>query len=155
MNANSIESCCGKKREDHRRILRAGGDEPETSLEDEFLANFRLLSSVGTAPICQHKPNPAREWRLDFAWPDLLVAVEIDGGTASGGAHVRPVGMMQDNEKRNWCRSRGWWVLQFDTLTISNTPGEMIAIVDEMLKTAQDRRTLYVAIPAEASIITA
>src|SRR5687768_16750315 len=32
--------------------------------------------------------TPARRWRFDFAWPELKVAVECDGGTFTGGRHV-------------------------------------------------------------------
>lgn len=56
---------------------------------------------------------------FDFAWPDLRILVEIDGGTwmqttgGRSGGHAHPKRIEQDNKKRNWARACGWTVLQF------------------------------------------
>jgi very-short-patch-repair endonuclease len=54
-----------------------------------------------------------RLWRLDFAWPDFMIAVEIDGGTYSGGAHVRGGGVQNDCDKRNRATELGWRVFRY------------------------------------------
>lgn len=54
-----------------------------------------------------------RRWRFDLAWPDLMLAVEIDGGTWSGGRHVRGKGYEADCEKHNTAALMGWCVLRF------------------------------------------
>lgn len=43
---------------------------------------FELLlkSSKLPQPVREKKFHPIRRWRFDFAWPENLVAVEIDGG---------------------------------------------------------------------------
>ena len=45
---------------------------------------------------------PPRRWRLDFAWPAVRVAVEIEGGIwrPGGGAHSRPANIERDAEKQ-------------------------------------------------------
>jgi very-short-patch-repair endonuclease len=64
-------------------------------------------------------PQPIREfyfhrWRFDFAWPKLKVAVEIDGGTFTGGNHVRGVGYQRDCKKNNKAQLEGWVVMRAD-----------------------------------------
>jgi hypothetical protein len=54
-----------------------------------------------------------RRWRIDLAWPDARLAVEIDGGTFTGGRHVRGVGAEGDRQKRNELVLAGWRVLVF------------------------------------------
>lgn len=56
---------------------------------------------------------PARKWRFDFAWPDELVAVEVEGLTRDGGRHQRNEGYEADLEKYNAAALEGWLVLRF------------------------------------------
>ena len=59
--------------------------------------------------------KPARKWRADFAWPDLRLIVEVDGGLyiPGGGGHNRAVGRKKDMERDNWCVMHGWRVLRY------------------------------------------
>lgn len=54
-----------------------------------------------------------RKWRFDLAWPDLLIAIEVEGGIWSGGRHVRGDGYEKDCEKYNEAQLAGWMVLRF------------------------------------------
>ena len=54
-----------------------------------------------------------RKWRFDLAWPDLLIAVEVEGGIWTGGRHVRGEGYEGDCEKYNEAQLAGWMVLRF------------------------------------------
>ncbi len=81
-------------------------------------------------------PNPVREyhfhrWRFDFAWPKLLVAVEVDGGTFAGGDHVRGKGYQRDCKKNNQAQVEGWAVLRADREMVGSD--EFAAIVKRML----------------------
>jgi very-short-patch-repair endonuclease len=63
---------------------------------------------------------PPRRWRFDFAWPDLLVALEIEGGAFSGHGH-RSVGkFLRDMEKYREAAIRGWRVLRCTTDEVSS-----------------------------------
>lgn len=66
--------------------------------------------------------HPARDWRFDFAWVEAQVAVEIDGGTWSGGRHTRGTGYAKDAEKLNEALVWGWRVLRFTTDQLNNEP---------------------------------
>jgi very-short-patch-repair endonuclease len=53
-----------------------------------------------------------RKWRFDFACLSRKVAVEVDGGVWSGGAHGRGWGIARDMEKGNEATARGWRVIR-------------------------------------------
>lgn len=55
--------------------------------------------------------DPKRKFELDFAWVAERVAVEVQGGLHSRGAHVRPVGYTRDAQKARRAQLMGWIVL--------------------------------------------
>lgn len=63
-------------------------------------------------PSIEHRFHPVRRWRFDFAWPDSMVAVEVEGGVYSGGRHTRGVGFENDCEKYNEATLLGWRVMR-------------------------------------------
>lgn len=52
-----------------------------------------------------------RRWELDFAWPMARVAIEVQGGLHSYGAHVRPAGYKRDAAKSRRAQLMGWILL--------------------------------------------
>lgn len=64
-------------------------------------------------PEREYRFDGTRKWRCDFAWPDRMVAVEIEGGIWSGGRHTRGLGFEADCEKYNALAMRGWKLLRF------------------------------------------
>lgn len=64
-------------------------------------------------PHIEYYFHEVRKWRIDFAWPEKKVAVEIEGGIWSGGRHVRPQGYIKDMEKYNSLVLHGWLLLRF------------------------------------------
>jgi hypothetical protein len=63
-------------------------------------------------PIPEFRFAPPRRWRFDFAWPDHLVALELEGGAFTQGRHTRPTGFLADMEKYNSAQLNGWIVLR-------------------------------------------
>lgn len=120
------------------------------------------VSSVGT-PEREFRFHPERRWRFDFAWPDVKVAVEIDGGgygfrcrtcrgtgKASGkfgpatcrtcggtgrmvGGHNTATGSTNDAEKGNAAVVLGWRVLRFTTRMLERSPGECVQTLETVL----------------------
>lgn len=76
--------------------------------------------------------RPARRWRFDFAWPAHMLAVEVDGGTYSGGRHTRGAGYERDCEKANEAVLRGWRVLRVTTQQVDS--GEALAWIERALE---------------------
>ncbi len=63
--------------------------------------------------------EPEQEWpsgfgkcRFDFAWPEIRLAVEVEGGTWTKGRHVRGVGYANDCKKYNAAQLDGWLVIR-------------------------------------------
>lgn len=83
-----------------------GADRPDTIPEQCVWAGL-------PEPVAEHRFALPRRWRFDFAWPDHLVAVEIDGGLWTYGRHNRPAGAIRDMEKLNAAARLGWRVLRF------------------------------------------
>ena len=74
---------------------------------------FQFQLSGLPAPEREYLFHPKRKWRFDFAWPDLLIAVEVEGGIWVGGRHVRGKGYEDDCMKYNEAQIAGWMVLRF------------------------------------------
>jgi hypothetical protein len=62
---------------------------------------------------------PTRKYEIDWAWPDLKIGIEIQGGIWSKGAHARPLNILRDMSKRNLLTEYHWRVWEF-------TPAEAI-----------------------------
>jgi len=80
------------------------------------------LKAIGVEMIQQYKFHPTRRWRLDFAHVASKVALEIDGGEFSNGAHNRGARMANDYEKRNSAIEMGFVVFQLTGAMVKNDP---------------------------------
>jgi hypothetical protein len=79
-----------------------------------------LLAQIKQAglpePVREHRFHDKRRWRLDLAWPSLLVACEVEGGVYAQGRHIRGKGFEEDCRKYNEAATLGW-------LLVRVTPG--------------------------------
>ena len=64
-------------------------------------------------PTLEYRFAYPRRWRFDLAWPDDLVALEIEGAVWTQGRHTRGKGFEADMEKYNAAAERGWFVFRF------------------------------------------
>ena len=72
--------------------------------------------------IEEHRFHPTRRWRFDYAYPELMIAIEIEGGVHVIGRHVRAQGYIGDCEKYNTAQIMGWIVLRF--VPTARTPAD-------------------------------
>lgn len=63
-------------------------------------------------PELEYRFHPVRKFRLDYAWVDAKVGLEVDGGIWTGGAHGRGTGITRDQEKTNLAAGLGWRILR-------------------------------------------
>lgn len=93
-------------------IRMAHGWMPQPKREYRFIVNV-----IGGGPGVRKRLAQAglRDYRFDFAWTDVRLAVEVNGGvwmdTDSG--HKGGVGQGRDFNKLNIATALGWAVLQF------------------------------------------
>jgi len=77
------------------------------------VAFLALCASVGLpAPTAEYRFHATRKWRLDWAWPDRQIALEVEGGIWIQGRHSRGAGMTKDMEKYNTATAAGWRILK-------------------------------------------
>lgn len=66
-----------------------------------------------TMPVCEYRFCLERKWRIDYAFPELKIAIEIEGGIYIGGRHINPKGYIKDQEKYNKMAEEGWLLLRY------------------------------------------
>lgn len=81
------------------------------SAKDVF--TFLLHQRLGVECVREYRFHPTRQWRFDYAIPDLRIAIEIDGGIWINGRHNRASGYLGDMDKFNAAATLGWVVLKF------------------------------------------
>lgn len=99
-----------------------------SGLELTFLRQLEGLGIDGF--VMEYRFHPVRRWRFDFCWPAEKIAVEIEGGTWSGGRHTTGSGFKKDCEKYNHAAKMGFCVLRFTSDMVKS--GEAIEWTKEM-----------------------
>ena len=75
-----------------------------TDIMELELTNSKALPQF----VKEHKFLTDRRFRFDFAWPDNLVYLEVDGMVWTGGRHTSGAGFSRDHEKFNLAHINGW-----------------------------------------------
>lgn len=79
------------------------------------------LRRLQTPPfVIEYSFDPTRRWRFDFAWPEALVAVEVEGGTWAEGRHSRGSGFEADCVKYSEAAIQGWLVVRATTAMVDD-----------------------------------
>ena len=82
-------------------------------------------------PTPQYRFAPPRRWTFDLAWPERLLAMEVEGGIWTRGRHTRGKGYEKDCEKYNEAALRGWRVLRATTGQVGR--GEALTWIERAL----------------------
>lgn len=77
---------------------------------------FNFTKIFGLEVVAEYCFHPTRRWRFDFAIPDKMIAIEIEGGSWSGGRHTRGAGYNKDMKKYNEAVKLGWRLLRYPKL---------------------------------------
>lgn len=85
------------------------------------IPEFRFAKAVPLArpipsgrPRRRRPPAAGREWKFDYAWPDIWTCLEIEGGTfdPNGGRHNSGPGFKADCLKYSVAAILGWAVIR-------------------------------------------
>lgn len=121
----------------------ASSETPTVSAEDaEWLASSDLERMFMGLWRRHGGPDYVRDFQfdrprsgleLDFAWPDLKVAVEINGGQGAKGnsGHGNWYGLERDAEKQNLCVLRGWTLFWLPTSLVRD---EWVSVIADYIK---------------------
>ena len=85
----------------------------------------------------EFKFHSTRRWRFDFAWPEIMLAVEVEGGIFVKGRHTSPMGFLADCEKYNTAVCMGWSLLRFAAPVIND--GSCLETIGICMKMASRR----------------
>lgn len=125
-------------------------DDPRTKAAAELAAATRrsqierlradvadvLAAALGPRPvhvaIAEYRFS-TRKWRFDWAFPDVKLAIEIEGGSGSNGRHTRPSGYADDCEKYNRATLNGWRLLRYTSEQIRKERARVVAEIREGL----------------------
>jgi very-short-patch-repair endonuclease len=86
----------------------------QSDLEAMMAGSLRMNSLPEPVAEYRFAQGLNRKWRFDFAYPEVKVAIEVEGGTWAQGRHNRGSGMEGDMEKYNLAAMLGWLVLRFN-----------------------------------------
>jgi len=103
----------------------------ERPTENDFEERFRELTRRAglPQPRTQYRLGP---YRLDFAWPELKVAVETDGW----GTHGRRQGFEDDRAMDSRLLARGWRVVRVTYRRLRREPAAVVAELAAVLTLA-------------------
>ena len=90
------------------------------------------ITQLGYPPTREALALPGRRFRWDYSWPEVKLALDVQGGVYVGGHHSRGKGYEDDNVKANWAVLMGWRVLRATPGQIAN--GEALRWVLRALK---------------------
>jgi hypothetical protein len=99
--------------------------------QGEDALRFQLRAAGVEDPDEQHVFARPRRWRFDFAWPAVLVAAEVEGGSWIKGHHSFGKGFEADCEKYNAATLLGWRVYRVTPAMIDD--GRALALVEQAL----------------------
>lgn len=101
------------------------------------------IESVGLPEAeLEYRFHPTRLWRFDLAWPQYLLAVEIEGGiwlqTKEGRSkgHANPKRFLEDIEKYNEAALAGYRLIRVTPPMIQN--GQALALLERVFHAQKD-----------------
>jgi very-short-patch-repair endonuclease len=112
-----------------RRVLARRLDADGERVSALESAMDRLVVRFGVPrPVRQH-PVGGTPYRLDYAWPDRLLAVEVDGY----GPHSSREAFQSDRARQNALVLAGWTVLRFTWADVRDRPAAVAAVLRRAL----------------------
>jgi len=68
--------------------------------------------------VAEYRFDPKRRWRCDFAFPELKLCIELDGGVWMSAhnkksRHFHGIGAINDMEKMNALTEQGYHLLRY------------------------------------------
>ena len=120
------------KKEANKQLARAEREKWERLFRNQIqLAGFPEAKE-------QHRFHPERKWMLDFAWPEVKLGCEIEGGIwrKGGGAHSHPLNIERDIEKHNALVMCGWTFFRFTPQIIQSGAG--LRMIEEWMARGTD-----------------
>lgn len=97
---------------DKQEVCQSEGDVLRQSVKEGLPVLVGMCRACGLlVPEVEYRFHPTRQWRFDYAWPGMKVALEVEGGMWVEGRHNRGSGQVKDLEKYSEAAILGWRIL--------------------------------------------
>ena len=101
-----------------------------SAIEEKLL--FHIKAAGLPEPEREYRFDAVKRYRFDFAYPDQMLAIEVEGGTwIPNTGHTSGVGYQSNVRKYNLAVVKGWKLLRFTTDMV--TSGEAIMMIEAVL----------------------
>lgn len=100
-----------------------------------------LLLHVNAAklplPVFEYQFHPTRQWKIDAAWPEYKLAVEIEGGIymGRGTGHRSITGFEAGLEKYNQLAIEGWFLIRILPEWLKENRNEARLVLEKFFET--------------------
>jgi len=142
--ADRVERDISKRAGERERRVKAStergnsvggeGSYLEAAFEQQLRATFGREPQPAFRWHTEYRFALPRLYRFDFAWPGLMIAVELEGGIWNGGRHTQARGFIEDSRKYNLAAEMGWTLLRYPGTPVNS--GEAVAQTEQMLRNA-------------------
>ncbi len=90
-----------------------------------------LLHRTGKIPkaVTEHRFHHERMFRFDWAFPDLMIAIEYEGLMSKKSGHTTIGGYTKDCEKYNLAQIEGWKVLRYTAVNYQNLERDLKKLI--------------------------
>ncbi len=110
-------------------------DERGSTLERTFITLWKQLKPDLPEPVREYLfARPYKNWRIDFAWKDQFIGLELQGGSWKGGRHNRGAGMTEDYKKFNWGLLHGWRIVLVTSDMLTDDPDAIFQLLKELIE---------------------
>ena len=128
------KSACAKLNQDvlNKKVKRVKEKSTAVIWLDKNLVEWckeKGLELKCDATGCEHRFDPARKWRFDYAIIDLKIAIEMEGIFSAKSRHTSVTGYSKDTEKYSRAAILGWKVLRYTALNYRNVIKDLNEIV--------------------------
>jgi very-short-patch-repair endonuclease len=117
-------------------LWNGGFDMSKSQAEKIYLNHLRVAGLPEPEQEFMFARAIKRRWRSDFAYPSMMLLIEIEGGKWVGriyqSRHTHPEGYMKDCQKYNAAALLGYRVLRFTIEMIES--GEALATTEKALR---------------------
>ena len=118
------------------KTIEAKESEAERAFQTRWIQlNSLRAEDVRSVPVREYRFDTVLASRFDFAWPQVKVAVEIEGGTwmrISG--HTSGAGYAKDCFKYNRAAELGWTVLRYTPQMVEADPAFVIHQIENVIR---------------------
>lgn len=101
------------------------------SFAEDLLA-WQIKAAKLPEPVRQYYYARPRKLRADFAWPELRLLVEVQGGVWNRKAHGSITGILADIDRLNAATMGGWRLLRVTPEMVKFGPA--LALIERALR---------------------